>query len=122
MRIKSGKVRRKKKNRYFQEAKGRVGGVGRLWRTVQEHVRRARVYAFRDRKNRKRDFRRLWITRLTAAANMRDLRYSQFIHGLILAEITLNRKMLSEIAIHQPEVFDEICAAAKEALKKVGKI
>ena len=65
---------------------------------------------------RKRDFRQLWITRLTAATRMRGLRYSLFIHGLELANITLNRKVLSEMAIHSPEVFDEVCAAVKVAL------
>jgi len=121
MRVKYGKSRHKKKKRIFAEAKGRVGGLRRLWRTVQEHVRRARVYAFRDRKVRKRDFRQLWIMRLTAAAEMRGLRYSQLIHGLKLANIDLNRKMLSELAIHNAEVFDEITTVVKAALDKAAK-
>ena len=121
MRIKYGKATRKKKNRIFQEAKGSVGGRSTLWRTVQEHVRRSRVYAFRDRRNRKREFRALWITRITAACRIRDLRYSQFIHGLTLANIELNRKMLSELAIHNPTVFDEIVAVATKALNNKPK-
>lgn len=87
---------------------------------MQEHVRRSRAYAFRDRKARKRDFRQLWITRITAACRMRDLRYSQFIYGLKLAGIELNRKMLSELAIHNPTIFDEIVTAATGALKKAA--
>jgi len=120
MRIKSGKTTRRKKNRIFREAKGSVGGRSTLWRTVQEHVRRSRAYAFRDRKARKRDFRQLWITRITAACRMRDLRYSQFIYGMKLAGIELNRKMLSELAIHNPTIFDEIVTAATGALQKAG--
>ncbi|MBX3443471.1 MAG: 50S ribosomal protein L20 [Planctomyces sp.] len=118
MRVKYSKAARRKKNRIFREAKGSVGGRGRLWRTVQEHVRRSRAYAFRDRRVRKRDFRQLWITRVTAACRIRGLRYSAFIHGLKLAGIELNRKMLSELAIHNPTVFDEIAAAATAAVQK----
>jgi large subunit ribosomal protein L20 len=118
MRVNYSKAGRKKKNRIFREAKGSVGGRSTLWRTVQEHVRRSRAYAFRDRRARKRDFRSLWITRITAACRIRDLRYSSFIHGMKLAGIDLNRKMLSEIAIHNPTIFDEIVTAATGALKK----
>ncbi len=116
MRISYGKATRKKKKRIFKEARGMRGGRSKLWRSVQELVRRNRCYAYRDRRVRKRDFRQLWITRLTAATRMRGLRYSLFIHGLELANITLNRKVLSEMAIHSPEVFDEVCAAVKVAL------
>lgn len=94
-------------------------GRRKLLRVVKETVIRARVTAYRDRRNRKRDFRGLWIIRIKAAAEMRGLSYSRFIHGLVLAGITLNRKMLSEIAFHEPQVFDEITAAAREALQKV---
>jgi len=116
MRVSYGKARRKKKNRIFREAKGFWGGRSRLWRTVQESVIRARAYAFRDRRTKKREFRALWITRINGACMPHGLRYSEFIHGLTLAGITLNRKMLSEIAIREPAVFDEIVAAAKAAL------
>jgi large subunit ribosomal protein L20 len=116
MRISYGKATRKKKKRIFREARGMRGGRSKLWRSVQELVRRNRCYAFRDRRVRKRDFRQLWITRLTAACRMRGLRYSLFIHGLELANITLNRKVLSEMAIHNPEVFDEIVVLVKKAL------
>ena len=116
MRISTSKARRKRNRRLFRDTKGNVGGRRRLIRTVKETIVRSRVYAFRDRKVRARDFRRLWITRLTAASKLRDLRYSQLIHGLDIANITLNRKILSELAIHQPQVFDEIVAKAKTAL------
>jgi len=116
MRIKYGQARQKKKKRIFAEAKGNFGGRSKLWRTVQETVIRSRAYAFRDRRVKKRNFRALWITRITAAAGARGLRYSQFIHGLRLANIELNRKMLSELAIHNPEVFDEITEVVKSKL------
>lgn len=116
MRIKYGKARRRKKKRLFREAKGNYGGRSRLWRTVQETIIRSRAYAYRDRRVRKRDFRSLWITRITAASRARGMRYSEFMYGLKLAGIELNRKMLSELAIHNPEVFDEIFAAAQAAL------
>ncbi|MCA9089540.1 MAG: 50S ribosomal protein L20 [Planctomycetaceae bacterium] len=116
MRVKYGKARRKKKNRLFREAKGNYGGRSKLWRTVQETILRSRAYAFRDRRARKRNFRALWITRITAACLAREIRYSQFIYGLKVAGIELNRKMLSELAIHNPTVFDEIVAAAKAAI------
>jgi large subunit ribosomal protein L20 len=83
---------------------------------VQEAVIRGRAYAYRDRRAKKRDFRQLWITRLSAACVMRGLRYSTFIHGLKLANIDLNRKMLSELAIHEPAIFDEIVAQSQAAL------
>jgi large subunit ribosomal protein L20 len=118
MRVSYGKARRKKKNRIFKEAKGNWGGRSRLWRTVQETVIRGRAYAFRDRRARKREFRALWITRISAACLSRDLRYSQFINGLTRAGIELNRKMLSELAIFEPAVFDELAAAARAALQK----
>lgn len=116
MRIKSGQARRRSKKRMFKEAKGRRGGRSKLLRTVKETNIRSRVFAFRDRRVRKRDFRKLWITRLSAACRERGLPYSAFIHGLKLAENELNRKTLSELAIHSPNVFDEIVAIAKEAL------
>ena len=118
MRISYGKARHKKKKRLFKEAKGNYGGRSKLWRTVQETILRSRVYAYRDRRTRKRDFRALWITRITAAANARGLRYSELMHGLKLANIALNRKMLSELAIHHPEIFDEIVAQAQTSITK----
>lgn len=116
MRVKYGKARRKSKKRIFREAKGRRGGRRNLLRTVKETNVRSRAFAFRDRRVRKRDFRRLWITRLSAACRELGLSYSQFIFGLKKADIELNRKTLSELAIHEPDVFAEVVAVAKEAL------
>ena len=120
MRIKSGSIRNRKKKRIFQEAEGRVGGHGRLWRTVIEHVIKGRVYAYNDRRLKKRDLRALWITRLNAACTMRGVSYSRFIHGLKLANIELNRRTLSELAIREPQVFEEIVAAVKGALSNAA--
>ena len=116
MRVRIGSARNKKKNRLFREARGFRGGRSKLLRTMKESIIRARAYAYRDRKNKKRVFRRLWITRLSAACRARGLRYSEFIHGLKLASIELDRKTLSELAIHEPAVFDEVFAQAKGAI------
>lgn len=118
MRVRSGVARRRSKKRLFKEARGNVGGRSKLLRTVKETIVRARAFAYRDRRLRKRDFRSLWIVRVKAACNERGMRYSMFIHGLDLAGIELNRKMLSEIAIHNPDVFDEIVDAARGAVEK----
>ena len=120
MRVTIGPARRRKKNRLFKEARGRRGGRSKLLRTMKETIIRSRCYAYRDRRVRKRDFRRLWITRITAACLSRDIRYSQLIYGLKHAKIELNRKSLSELAIHSPETFTEICAIAKEAALKAA--
>jgi large subunit ribosomal protein L20 len=116
MRIHYSVARHRAHKRLFRESKGRFGARKNLIRTVKEQVVRARCFAYRDRRNRKRDFRALWIIRLKAAAAMHGLRYSQFIHGLSLANIRLNRKSLSELAIHAPGVFAEIAATVKSAL------
>ncbi len=113
MRVSSSKARRRSKKRLFKEARGNVGGRSKLLRTVKETIVRSRAFAYRDRRNRKRDFRSLWITRITAACRSRNLRYSEFIHGLAQQGIELNRKMLSEIAIHDPQVFDELADQAR---------
>jgi large subunit ribosomal protein L20 len=117
MRATKGAARAKSKRRIFKRAKGYVGGRRKLLRTAKETILRAGKFAFRDRRVRKRDFRRLWITRLSAACRERDLRYSQFIAGLTLANIELDRKSLSEIAIADPTAFDAIVAQVKSALK-----
>lgn len=116
MRVRIGSARRRKKKRIFKEAKGNVGGRSKLLRTVKETVVRSRAYAYRDRRNRKREFRRLWITRITAACRERGLQYSQFIFGLKQVNIELNRKSLSELAIHNKPVFDEIVELVRGAL------
>ena len=120
MRVTYGKARRRSKKRLFKEARGNFGGRSKLLRTVKETIIRSRAYAFRDRRVRKRMFRRLWITRLTAACRERGLSYSQFIHGLSLANIELNRKSLSELAILNPGVFDEVVELVKAAKAKAA--
>jgi large subunit ribosomal protein L20 len=120
-RSKKGAAKRQAKVRWFKAAKGYRGARSRLWRRVKEAVVRAGVYAYRDRKARKRDFRSLWITRITAASRARGMRYSLFINGLKEAGIALNRKMLSELAILDPATFDAIFEQAKAALDKKNK-
>jgi large subunit ribosomal protein L20 len=116
MRTTKGAARNKAKRRLFKKAKGYVGGRGNLLRTVKETLVRSEAYAFRDRRVRKRDFRRLWITRINAAVRERGLRYSLFMGGMKKANVEINRKMLSELAIHDPEAFDTIFEIAKAAL------
>ena len=115
VRVTYGAPRRQKKVRYFKQARGYRGGRHRLWRTVRESVMRAWAYSFRDRRQKKRHFRRLWILRINAAARMRGANYSTFIDGLKKAGIDLNRKQLSEIAIHDPAGFDALVEEAKAA-------
>jgi large subunit ribosomal protein L20 len=116
MRASKGAARNQAKKRIFKAAKGFVGGRRRLLRSAKETLLRAGMFSFRDRRAKKRDFRKLWITRLSAAAEMRGLRYSRLIHGLKLAKIGLDRKSLSELAIHDPETFDVIIARVRDEL------
>lgn len=118
MRARKGAARNKAKKRLFKKVEGFVGGRRRLLRTAKETLLRAGMFAYRDRRNKKRNFRRLFITRLTAAAEMRGIRYSRFIHGLRLQNIGLDRKSLSELAIHDAETFDAITALVREAIAK----
>jgi large subunit ribosomal protein L20 len=117
MRVTSAVPRNKRKKRLFQKVKGFVGARRKLLRTAKEALVRAGVYAFRDRRRKKRDFRRLWIVRLSAAAEMNGLRYSQLINGLKIANIELDRKVLSEMAIHDTEAFGSLITIVKDALK-----
>ena len=116
-RARRGAARRQSKNRLLKAAKGYRGTRSKNWRRIREAVTRAGVYAFRDRRARKRSYRALWITRVNAAARMRGVRYSELIAGLSEANIILNRKMLSEIAIHDTATFDLIVAKATGTLK-----
>lgn len=116
MRTSKGAARARAKRKLYKRAKGYRGGRRNMLRTVKETLIRAGVFSFRDRRVKKRQFRRLWITRISAACRMRDLRYSEFIHGLHKAGIELDRKSLSEIAICDPAGFDAIVDSAKEAL------
>lgn len=107
-----GAARRQAKKRWFQKAKGNRGARRTQWRKVKEAVVRAGVYQYEHRRLVKRDYRRLWITRISAACKQRDIRYSRFIAGLKGANIDLNRKMLSEIAIADPATFDKLVELA----------
>ncbi|MCU0918104.1 MAG: 50S ribosomal protein L20 [Planctomycetes bacterium] len=115
-RTKKGHAVRKAKKRELKRVRGHRAMAGHTWRLATEALRRAEIYARRDRRQRKRDFRGLWILRLNAACKQRGMRYSEFIHGLKKANITLNRKMLSEIAIADPQGFDAITQEVKAAL------
>ena len=112
-RVRKGAARHRAKKRILKAVKGYRGPKGRLYRPAKEATIRANVYARIDRKRRKRDFRGLWIIRLSAACRQRGIRYSQFINGCKKANIKLNRKMLSEIAIADPAGFDAVDAVAK---------
>lgn len=117
VRVTIGAARRRKKNRYFKQAKGYWGGRSKLWRTVRETLLRAWAYASRDRRHKKRVFRRLWITRINAAARQEGLSYNQFVHGCQKANIELDRKVLAELAVNEPAAFKAIAAQAKAALE-----
>jgi large subunit ribosomal protein L20 len=114
-RIKRAMAKRKRKKKFFKLTKGYFGAKSRQYRTVREASKRSGNYAFRDRKARKRDFRRLWITRINAAVREHGVSYSQFIKGLKLASIDLDRKMLSEMAVNDPKSFAQIVEATKKA-------
>ena len=116
MRVKRGLASHRRHKKYLSAAKGFRGGRSRLYRTAREAVERSLQYAFIGRKNRKRDFRTLWILRINAGARLSGLSYSRFMHGLKLAGIDMNRKMLSETAIHDPAAFTALCEQAKAAL------
>jgi large subunit ribosomal protein L20 len=116
MRTTSGVARRKSKRRLFRKTKGYRGGRRNLLRTAKETLIRAGVYAFRDRRVRKREFRKLWIIRINAASRARGLRYSQLINGLNKAGIILDRKSLSAMAVSDPAGFDAVVEQAKAAL------
>lgn len=116
MRTRKGSARRQSKKRLFKRAKGYRGGRSKLTRTVKESLLRSGQYAFRDRRVRKRQFRRLWIIRLNAACRQHGLRYSEFIHGLKKAGIELDRKTLSEMAINDEAGFKDVVDKVKESL------
>ena len=120
-RVKGGTVAKDRRRKVLKQAKGYFGSKHRLFRTAQEQVMRSGAYAYRDRKQRKRDFRKLWITRINAACKENDISYSKFINGLKIASIDINRKMLSEIAINDPAAFSLLVKQAKEALKEKPK-
>ena len=108
VRVTYGAPRAQKKTRYFKQARGFRGGRSKLWRTVRESLLRSWAYAYRDRRQKKRQFRRLWIIRINAATRMRGMSYSHFVDGLKKAGVNLNRKQLSELAIHDPGAFEAL--------------
>jgi large subunit ribosomal protein L20 len=116
MRTRKGAARTQAKKRLLTRAKGYVGGRRKMYRTAKETVARAGAFAYRDRRNRKRAFRQLWIVRLNAACRQRGIAYSRFIAGLKPAKIELDRKSLSEIAIADPKGFDKIVETVKKSL------
>ncbi len=116
-RIKGATMTRKRRNKVLKMAKGYYGSKSRLFRTAKQAVMKSGQYAYIGRKQKKRDFRRLWITRISAAAKMNGMNYSTFINGLNKAGITLNRKMLAEIAVTDAAAFTALTEKAKEALK-----
>jgi len=113
-RVRKGAARTKARRRILRRARGYFGTKSRHKQQAKVALMRAGKFAYRDRRNRKRDFRRLWITRITAACRMRGTRYSIFMHGIQQAGILLNRKMLSQIAIEDPATFDELVAIAEQ--------
>ena len=115
-RVKGGTVARARRKKILKEAKGYFGSKHRLYKTAHEQVMHSGVYAFRDRKQNKRNFRKLWITRINAGCRENEISYSRFIDGLNKAGVTVNRKMLSEIAIDNKEAFSDLVSIAKDAL------
>jgi len=116
VRARKGAARNRAKKRLFKETAGYRGGRRKLLRTAKETLVRARAFAFRDRRVRKREFRRLWITRISAACRQRDISYSQFICGLDRAGIEMDRKVLADLAIADPQAFDDLVNVAREQL------
>jgi large subunit ribosomal protein L20 len=114
-RVKRSVNAKKKRRATLERAKGFRGDANSHYRKAKEAVIKAESYAYRDRRNKKRDFRRLWITRINAAARQNGMSYSQFIHGMQLAGIELDRKVLADIAVRDPETFSRFAEAAREA-------
>ena len=114
-RVKGGVKTRRRHKKYLKLAKGYVGGRGKLYRTARETVERAGVFAYRDRRRRKRDFRRLWITRIGAATRLNGLSYSRFMDGLNKQGVELDRKVLADMAANEPEAFAQLVEQVKAA-------
>ena len=115
-RVRSNVARLKRKKQVMKAARGAYGGRSKLWKAAKETVERGWVYAYRDRKNKKREFRRLWIIRINAAAHQNGLTYNAFMNGLRKADIEVDRKILSDIAIKDPAAFTSLADQAKKAL------
>lgn len=119
-RVKNGATTKARHKKVLKQAKGYFGSKHRLYKSAKEQLMHSGQYAFRDRKQKKRDFRKLWITRINAACRQNDISYSRFIEGLTKAGVEINRKMLAEIAINDPKAFSELVKISKEG--KAGKI
>jgi large subunit ribosomal protein L20 len=116
-RVKGGTVTRKRRKKVLKLAKGYYGSKHTLYKVANQQVMKSLMYAFRDRRQKKRDFRKLWITRINAAARMNGLSYSRLMHGLKLAGIEVNRKMLAELAVSDSNAFAELATVAKQQQK-----
>lgn len=115
-RVKGGYTARRRRKKILKLAKGYFGSKRTLYRTAHEQVMRSLSYAYRDRKQKKRQFRKLWITRINAAAKLNNMKYSILIHGLALANVEVNRKVLADLAVNDPAGFTAYCALAKDAI------
>ena len=116
-RVKNGAVTKARHKKVLKQAKGYFGSKHRLYKTAKEQLMHSGQYAYRDRKQKKREFRKLWITRINAGCRENDISYSRFIDGLTKAGVTVNRKMLSEVAINDPKAFTELVNVAKAGLE-----
>lgn len=117
-RSKGGVVTRRRHKKILKLAKGYFGSKHTLFKTAKAQVMKSLSYAYRDRKRKKRDFRRLWIARINAGARINNISYSKLMHGLKLANIEINRKMLADLAVNDANTFAKLCEAAKSALVK----
>ncbi|MCH9813820.1 MAG: 50S ribosomal protein L20 [Epsilonproteobacteria bacterium] len=117
MRVKTGVVRRRRHKKLLKQARGFFSGRRKHFRKAKEQLERSLVYAYRDRRQKKRDFRKLWITRINAACRLNDISYSRFIHGLNKAGIELDRKILADMAMNDAAAFTKVAEAAKAAIK-----
>ena len=118
MRAVNGTIHKNRRKKILKRTKGFKAGRRRLYRTAKDAVMKAGLWAYRDRRQKKRDFRALWIVRINAACRKEGISYSRFINGLTKLNIEINRKSLAELAVHKPNVFQEIANKAKEALAK----
>ena len=117
-RVKGGTVTRRRRNRVLKLAKGYYGAKSKLFKTAKQAVMKSYMYAYRDSRQKKRDFRKLWIARINAAARLNGLSYSKLMHGLKLAGIEMNRKMLADLAVNDAAAFTVLAEQAKSALAK----
>jgi large subunit ribosomal protein L20 len=119
-RVKSSVASRERRKKYLKAAKGQYGGRSKLYRTARESVEKGLQYAYRDRRQKKRDFRKLWIARINAAARLNGLSYNRFISGLKKVDVDINRKMLAEMAVNDKEAFRNLAEMAKSANETTG--